>query len=69
MKQKFLFSNKKTLKSYARTECGTLSVMSKYLCNAFPQRGDRNIMVTVVENGDPIYQPLRSGRIWHKVDF
>ena len=29
-----------------------------------------SIAVTMVhEDSDPIYQPLRSGRIWHKVSF
>ena len=26
-------------------------------------------LVSVWKNSNPIYQPLRSGRIWHKVNF
>ena len=32
-------------------------------------RPEQLILAVVTDDSNPIYQPLRSGRIWHKVNF
>ena len=43
-----------------------------YDYNNFAENGDfhkKNDCLILTEDDDTIYQPLRSGRIWHKVNF